>query len=253
MRRAQVKTENFTINEKSVKTWLTDFLNKLKVSFGKRLLFVGHQGSWARGEGEPGSDIDVIVVLDNIGSQDLAVFRDIVARMPEAERVASGVFTSVSELQAWPRWELLQFFYGCKSLHGSVNGIVPKPNSEDLVTDIRVKASYNLFAARHYLLYPHELSKVVHRLNYPFKYSFYALQSWVLFRDGKFVARKDELLDILSDNDDREVVRVARDWRGSEKDREARPLYYIRLLERQSKNMLSRIQIYESKQRSEGK
>jgi len=241
------------MEEKSIKKWLTDFLDKLKDCFGERLLFVGHQGSWARGEGEPRSDIDVMVILDHINSPDLVRFREIVARMPEAERVASGGFFSVSELQAWPRWELLQFFYGCRPLHGSVNGIFPKPNSEDLVTDIRVKASYNLFAARHYLLYPHELSKVVHRLNYPFKYSFYALQSWILLRDGRFVARKDELLDILSDNDDREVVRVARDWRASEKDREARPLYYIQLLERQSRNMLSRIQAHESKQRSEDK
>ncbi len=115
--------------------------------------------------------------------------------------------------------------------------------------DIRLKASDNLFTTRHYLLYSHELNKVVHRLNYPFKYSFYALQSWVLLRDGKFVARKDELLDVLPDNDDREVVRVARDWRGSEKDRETRPSYYIQLLERQSRNMLLRIQAYETKRK----
>jgi len=241
------------MDEKSVKTWLTDLLDKLKDCFGERLLFVGHQGSWARAEGNPGSDIDVMVILDHIDSPDLVAFRSIVARMPGAERVASGGFFLVSELQAWPRWKLLQFFYGCRSLHGSINGILPKPNSEDLLTDIRVKASYNLFASRHYLLYPHELSKVVHRLNYPFKYSFYTLQSWVLLRDARYVARKDELLNILSDNDDREAVRVARDWRGSEEDREARPLYYIRLLERQSRNMLLRIQTYESKHRSEGK
>jgi len=235
------------LDEKAVDLWLGRFLVKLKNTFGDRLVYVGCHGSWARGEAEPTSDIDATVVLDHIGSRDMTRFHDIVAGMPEAKRVGSGAFVSVPELQAWPRWELLQFYYGCKSLHGSIKGIVPKPNSEDLIMDIRVKASYNLFAARHYLLCPHELSKVVHRLNYPFKYSFYALQSWVLLRDGKFIGRKDELLDVLSDNDDREVVRVARDWRGSEKDQETRPLYYIQLLERQSRNMLLRTQAYETK------
>lgn len=233
------------LDQKAVDLWLGQFLAKLKSVFGNRLIYVGCHGSWARGEAKPTSDIDATAVLDHIDPGDLTRFRDIVAKMPEAERVGSGFFISVPELQAWPRWELLQFYYGCKSLYGSIKGVVPKPNSDDLVMDIRVKASYNLFAARHYLLYPHELDKVVHRLNYSFKYSFYALQSWVLLRDGKFIARKDELLDLLSDNDDREVVRVARDWRDSEKDREARPTYYIRLLERHSKNMLSRIQAYE--------
>jgi len=241
------------LDQKAVDLWLGRFLTKLKNTFGNRLVYVGCHGSWARGEAEPTSDIDATVVLDQIGPSDMARFGDVVAEMPEAERVGSGVFISVPELQAWPRWELLQFHYGCKPLHGSIKSIVPKPNSEDLIMDIRVKTSYNLFAARHYLLYPHNLSKVVHRLNYPFKHSFYALQSWVLLRDGKFIARKDELLDILADNDDREVVRVARDWRGSEKDREARPSYYIRLLERQSENMLSRIQAQEIKQKKENK
>ncbi len=241
------------LDQKTVDLWLDQFLVKLKNIFGNRLVYVGCHGSWARGEAEPTSDIDATVVLDQIGPSDIAKFGAIVAEMPEAERVGSGVFISVPELQAWPRWELLQFYYGCKPLHGSIKGIVPKPNSEDLIMDIRVKASSNVFTARHYLLYPHDLSKVVHRLNYPFKYSFYALQSWVLLRDGRYFSSKDELLSILSDNDNREVVRVARDWRKSEKDRENRPLHYIELLERWSRKMLLRVQAYETTKKNENR
>ena len=234
------------LNEKTVKTWLDDFLTKLKRSFGQRLQFVGHHGSWARGEGEPESDIDVIVVLDRIESKDLTIFRDILATMPNAKSIASGSLTSISELQVWPRFDLIQLFHGCKSLHGTLNDIVKKPTSIDLLEDIRIKASSNLFAARHYLLYPHDLSKVVHKLYYPFKSCFYALQSWILMRKGKFVLLKDELLGVLPDADDQAVIRVTKDWRYSEKDREERPLYYIQLLERWSRSMLSRIQAYES-------
>ena len=45
---------------------------------------------------------------------------------------------------------------------------------------------------------------------------------------------------VVSDDDDKDVIRVARDWKDSEKDREENPLYYIELLERWCRKMLSR-------------
>lgn len=67
----------------------------------------------------------------------------------------------------------------------------------------------------------------------------------MVIRDGKFIARKDDLLKSLSDADDREVIRVARDWWTLEQERGERPLYYIQLLERWSRKMLSRLVTYE--------
>lgn len=232
-------------DQAAAERWLAEFLERLRERFGGRLVFVGHHGSWARGEARPDSDIDTMVILDYIDAQDLSAYRDIVDAMPEADRVASGFLVSIAELKAWPRSGLLQFFYGCRVLHGSVDGIITKPTDTDLIEDIRIKASSNLFDARHYLLYPHDRAKSVNKLGYRFKNCFYALQSWMLLREAKFLGRKDDILDRLSDDDDREVVRVARDWAELEKDREARPLYYIELLERWSRKMLSRLAAYD--------
>lgn len=234
------------LKQSEVDQWLADFLKRLRKRFGERLLFVSLQGSWARGEAGTTSDIDTIVVLDLIDSQDLTAFREIIDAMPDAKRTASGLLFSVSEIQTWPRFKLIQLFYGCKTLHGTLTGIVEKPRSIDFMEDIRIKASSNLFQARHYLLYPHDRSKVVHKLYYPFKFCFYALQSWILLRDGKYIARKDELLDSLSDPDDREVIQVTRDWKQLGQEFEKRPMYYMELLERWSRNMLARLQAYES-------
>jgi hypothetical protein len=181
------------------------------------------------------------VILDRIEPQDLSVYREVIEAMPDARGLTSGFLASLSELQVWPRSELVQCFYGCKVLYGTLDGLVEKPTDTDFIEDIRSKASANLHHARHYLLYPHELSEVVHKLYYPFKNCFYALQSWMVIRDGKFIARKDDLLKSLSDADDREVIRVTRDWWALEQDRGERPLYYIQLLERWSRNMLSRL------------
>jgi hypothetical protein len=190
-----------------------------------------------------------MVILDHIGAPDLAAYRNVVQAMPDAGQSASGVLTSVCEIRAWPRHGLLQFFYGCKVLHGSADGIVPRPTNADLIEDIRTKASANLFDARHYLLYPHDHSKVVHKLPYHFKNCFYALQSWMLLQSGQYFALKDDILGQLSDADDREVIRVARDWAELEQDRGARPLYYIELLERWGRKMLSRLAAYEQSER----
>lgn len=142
--------------------------------------------------------------------------------------------------------ESAQLFYEYKVLYGMLDNIIKKPTPIDLMEDVRFKASYNLFTARHYLLYAHNPMKIVHKLYYPFECCFFGLQSWILLSEGRFVTLKDDLIDALTDADDREVVRVARDWRESEKDREKRALYYIELLERWSRKMLLRVQAYET-------
>lgn len=228
-------------DQSRVNAWLAEFVDRLQQTFGDRLVFVGHHGSWARGEAEGESDIDTLVVLDRIESEELAAYRSVIDRMPQGGQAASGLLCSVPEMQARPRSELLQYFYGCKVLHGSLDGIVAPPTPADLIEDVRRKASNNLLDSRHYLLYPHDLTKKVHALFYPYKECVYALQAWVLAESGRFLARKEELLGALTEADDKLVVTVARDWRKMREDREAQPRYYIELLERWSRRMLHRL------------
>jgi len=229
------------LDQAAVDLWLAEFLARLKETFGERLVFVAHHGSWARGEGTPDSDIDTMVVLDRVAPEDLAAYRAIVDAMPEGGRHASGLLNSVAEMRATPRSERLQYFYGRKVLHGGAEDILEPPTAEDLIEDIKIKASNNLLSARHYLLYPHDLADRVHNLHYPFKECFYALQAWMLAEQGVFYARKDDLLLHLTDADDRAVVAVARDWRQLEADRAAKPRHYVELLERWSRRMLERV------------
>lgn len=63
--------------------WAEDAKERLKAEFGERLRFVGLQGSRARGEAREGSDIDLVVLLDGVGADDLARYRSIVRSMPD--------------------------------------------------------------------------------------------------------------------------------------------------------------------------
>lgn len=234
------------MDQSQVDAWLDEFVTKLKEAFGDRLVWIGHHGSWARGEPREESDIDCVVVLDRIEDEYLIAFRDIVSSMPDAQKLGSGIFLSVAELRQIPRFELVQFFYGRKVLHGSIEGIVEPPEAADFISDIKIKASDNLHAARHYLLFPHEFPKVVGKLKYHFKNCFYALQSWVLLTQGKFINTKAEILDILSDPVDIEVIRVAKDWFKITDDLTTRASYYIEFLERWSRGMVRKLENYTS-------
>ncbi len=234
------------LEQSQVDAWLDEFVTKLTDAFGERLIWIGHHGSWVRGEPRVESDIDCMVVLDRIEDADLIAFRDIVHSMPDAERLASGSIMSILELKMTPRLYMVQLFHGRKVLYGSLEGIVDPLTPADLIEDIKTKVDDNLHAARHYLLYPHDLPKVILNLKYHFKRCFYALQSWQLLSTGKFIHTKAEMLDILSDPVDIEVIRVARDWFKITDDLTARARYHIELLERWSRGMMRRLELHQS-------
>ena len=229
------------MDQVQVDAWLDRFLAGLRERFGKRVVFVANHGSWARREARADSDIDVFVILDEVGEADLAVYGEFIAEMSAGGVEVSTFFGSAEELRLWPRYEQIQCWHGCKVLWGDLAEWVEPPRREDYVEDVRIKAAENLHHGRHYLLHPHDLSKVVHRLLYPYKECTYALRSWMILQDGKYYERREDLLEVLSDADDRAVVEVARDWHKSEADRTARPGYYVRLLERWSRRMLQRV------------
>ncbi len=229
------------LDQEDVDDWLSQFLRRLHERFGDRLAFVGHHGSWARGEPRAGSDIDVFVILDRIEDADLKAYRELVDSMPDAQSLASTALVSVGELRVCPRYEQTGCRYGCKVLHGTLDGLVAKPTDSDFIADVRTKASANLHHARHYMLHPHDLAVVVNRLYYPFKECFYALQSWMLLTTGTYYPRKADMLAALSAPDDKEVVRIAKDWHQLSQDRTDRPEHYVRILERWSRKMLAKV------------
>ncbi len=229
------------LTQSAVDLWLDRFLGNLREMFGSRLVFVAHHGSWAKGEARPDSDIDAFVVLDRIDQADLEKYRTLICSATEDGTPVSTFVGSVAEVKAWPRHDLVHFWFDRKILHGRLDGLVEKPEDQDIIEDIRVKAAMNLHSARHYLLHPHDLAAVIKRPPYPFKECCYALQSWLLLTTGKFISTKSALHAALTDPLDKEIVRVTRDWHEITEDRLNRPLYYFQLLERWCRSMLIRI------------
>ena len=65
-----------------IKSWMSIFTEKVEQTFAGRVWFVGLQGSRSRGEATDTSDIDVVVILDELRINDLKIYRDMLDTMP---------------------------------------------------------------------------------------------------------------------------------------------------------------------------
>lgn len=113
-----------------MKTWMEAFIRRMRQAFGDRLAFVGLQGSRARGEATPKSDIDVVVVLDRLEADDIGAYRAALEELPEREKIC-GFFSGRAELAAWERSDLFQFVHDTIPFYGDLSAITPPLSRED--------------------------------------------------------------------------------------------------------------------------
>ena len=66
--------------------YLADLILNCRSAFGERLLYVGLQGSWLRGEAHKNSDIDIMVILDGFSVRDMDTYCAILKEISFYER-----------------------------------------------------------------------------------------------------------------------------------------------------------------------
>jgi len=67
-----------------VRAWLEEISGKVRECFGGRVVFIGFQGSYRWGEAMAASDVDLVVILDELRIEDLeGSLNDIIARPAE--------------------------------------------------------------------------------------------------------------------------------------------------------------------------
>ena len=71
----------------NISTWINEFLQVLDKTFGERVTFVGLQGSYARGEATETSDIDLVVILDELSVDDIATYYSVLGTLSHRELI----------------------------------------------------------------------------------------------------------------------------------------------------------------------
>lgn len=104
--------------------WMPLAEKRLRKVFGGRLLYLGLQGSYGRGEATESSDIDVVALVDAFALRDLDAYRSVVRALPEGEK-ACGFFGDPATLLAWPRHELFSLKIDTADRIGSLEAFLP--------------------------------------------------------------------------------------------------------------------------------
>lgn len=88
--------------------WLDKYIEAVDAAFGARIVFIGLQGSYARGEANEGSDIDVVLILNSLTLDDLTLYKNAIAGLEERTKIC-GFVSGTEELKAWDKADLFQF------------------------------------------------------------------------------------------------------------------------------------------------
>lgn len=172
--------------------WVAEALTGCRREFGSRLLYLGLQGSYRRGEATESSDIDLVVVLDQVSLDDLDRYRSIVRSLPEGEK-ACGFIGGAADLAHWPRHELFQFKMDTADHYGSLDDFLPPLTRDDIQEGARVSAATLIHMLTHGYLYaaPEDRPAILKEAH---KAAFFAVMSVGYLETGIYYPNKNELL-----------------------------------------------------------
>ena len=176
-----------------MEAWMQQLTYRLHDAFGPRLRFVGLQGSRARGEAGPESDIDAVVILDEVSLQDVRAYRALLAGMPEREKVC-GFYGGQAELARWDRGDLFQFVHDTIPFHGDLSALTP-PLGREEARRAALKGVCDIYhGCTHGLLFERDTAA----LRALYKMAAFALRAVYFCRTGEYIFRTDDLRERLT-------------------------------------------------------
>lgn len=188
-----------------IKAWIGAFTDKVEAAFPNRVWFIGLQGSYGRGEATDTSDIDVVVILNELDITDLGRYRDMLDTLPYREQVC-GFVSGRAELLSWEPSDLFQFYHDTTPIKGSLDALLGKIKKEDTRRAVHIGACNLYHALVHNFL--HEKSDAVLRSLY--KSAVFVIQAVHFCRTGEYIKSTKELL-FAADMPEKAILETARE------------------------------------------
>lgn len=181
-----------------IDTWMNDLIDQLKTEFKERLVLVGLQGSRARGEQREDSDIDVVVVVEDLNADDLASYRSVIQKMPHAE-LACGFIGSPDVLAAWPRHDVFNLVNDTDIRYGSFDFMDAEFPAEEAKLAADACASEIYHALCHTAVF--EPNMLPDLLQGCLKSVFFGIRAKYFAQTGEFVNSRAQLLNLVNDSE----------------------------------------------------
>ena len=179
-----------------ITTWMQKFLHSLNETFANRVWFVGLQGSYGRGEACDTSDIDIVVVLDELTTSDIQKYNAMLNTLPHRELIC-GFVSGKDELLHWEPSDLFQFYYDTTPIKGSLDELLAVIDEASIDRAIKIGACNIYHGCVHNML--HEKSDDILRELY--KSASFVVQAIAFRQTGKYLKQQKELLRVVSSDE----------------------------------------------------
>jgi predicted nucleotidyltransferase len=176
-----------------IKNWIAEFTNKVEQTFSDRVWFIGLQGSYGREEATDTSDIDVVVILDELRMNDLKTYRDMLDTLQNRQLIC-GFISGKDELLNWEASDLFQFYYDTTPIKGTLDCLLEKIDKHAVMRAIKIGACNIYHACVHNFV--HEKSEDILRSLY--KSAAFVLQAVWFYETGKYIKSKAELQNAIN-------------------------------------------------------
>ena len=183
-----------------ITTWMNEFLGTLNEVFGDRVWFVGLQGSYGRGEATEASDIDVVVILDELAITDVQKYNAMLNTLPHRELIC-GFVSGEDELLKWEPSDLFQFCHDTTPIKGSLDEVMTVIDEDAVNRAIKIGACNIYHGCVHNML--HEKSEDILRGLY--KSASFVVQAIAFKQTRKYIKYLSELLNVAT-TDERLIV-----------------------------------------------
>ena len=185
-----------------ISVWMQDFLQTLNATFANRVLFVGLQGSYGRGEATETSDIDVVAILDELSASDIQKYNTMLDTLLHREQIC-GFLSGKDELLNWEPSDLFQFYYDTSPIQGSLDELLAVIDETAVDRAIKIGACNIYHGCVHNIL--HEKSdEILYGL---YKSASFVVQAIAFKQTGKYIKHQKDLLGVVS-ADERKIIEI---------------------------------------------
>ena len=184
---------------------INDYVQKLisqcKAAFDERLLYVGYMGSYLRGEANENSDIDVMVVIDNITISDMNTYRDIIKGLGYFDK-SCGFICGKDEMKGWSPLEVCQLINTTKDVYGKLEPLLSPFTREDEINYVKFCLG-NLYHELCHRFVHSSREKNIEKFRGTCKFFFFLIQNLHYLETGNFILKKADLKNAVSEADRR--------------------------------------------------
>ena len=179
-----------------ITTWMQNFLQALNETFTKRVWFVGLQGSYGRGEATETSDIDIVVILDELSAMDIQTYNNMLDTLSHRELIC-GFLSGKKEIMNWDPSDLFQFCYDTTPIKGSLDGVMAVIEKSAVDRAIKIGACNIYHGCVHNMIY--EKSEDILRGLY--KSASFVIQAIAFKQTGNYISHQKDLLQAVSSDE----------------------------------------------------